>query len=350
MNRNTIRYTLLAGFVLALTGLPQLAAQSAAELEPGLYARVETSRRAAGRSDILLRLSYEQTPLTVINFVGLAEGSIDHSRSGSERFYDGLTFHRVIDDFMIQGGDPAGNGTGGPGYRFPDEFVPELRHDRPGILSMANSGPGTNGSQFFITHVPTPWLDNRHTVFGHVVGGQEVVDAVRQGDRIESVEIIRVGDAARAFRADQQAFDRARREAARLAAERREAAQASTLRRIERDFPDAERNDQGIWVRIDREGSGARPRNGAQVRVHYTGRFLDGRVFDSSRDRGPFQFPVGGGRVIRGWDLTVADMREGEVRTVVLPPELAYGSRGAGGVIPPDAFLVFEIELLDNGR
>jgi peptidylprolyl isomerase len=181
----------------------------------GLYARIVTSRAVDGERSILIRLHYDRTPLTVINFVGLAEGTIRHTRGDGVRFYDGLTFHRVIENFMIQGGDPEGTGRGGPGYRFPDEFVPELRHNRPGILSMANAGPGTNGSQFFITHVPTPWLDDRHTVFGEVLEGQEIVDAVQQGDRIVTVEIIRRGEKAQALRTDQEAFDQERGRAAR---------------------------------------------------------------------------------------------------------------------------------------
>lgn len=182
----------------------EIAAQSS-DLPPGLYARMETTR-----GTILLELEYRRAPLTVINFVGLAEGTIEHSRGSGIRFYDGLTFHRVIADFMIQGGDPTGTGTGGPGYRFPDEFDRSLRHDRPGILSMANSGKNTNGSQFFITHVPTPWLDGRHAVFGTVVRGQDVVDSIRQGDRIQRVEIERVGSEAKQFATDQAAFERAR--------------------------------------------------------------------------------------------------------------------------------------------
>ena len=164
-------------------------------MQEGLYARFNTSK-----GEILAELFFEQTPLTVANFVGLAEGNIDNDHFNKEEpFYDGLKFHRVIQDFMIQGGDPLGKGTGGPGYQFPDEIVPELRHDRPGVLSMANAGPGTNGSQFFITHVPTPWLDGKHTVFGRVVEGQQVVDDIAQGDLIESLQIERIGAAAEAF-------------------------------------------------------------------------------------------------------------------------------------------------------
>lgn len=168
----------------------------------GLYAKIITSK-----GDILTKLEFEKTPLTVTNFVGLAEGTKNSNRSKGIRFYDGLTFHRVIPDFMIQGGDPDGNGTGGPGYTFPDEIYSTLRHDAPGILSMANAGPDTNGSQFFITHTKTPWLDGKHTVFGHMIEGQDVVNAIRQGDTIKTIQIIRIGKKAAAFKADQVSFE-----------------------------------------------------------------------------------------------------------------------------------------------
>jgi len=166
-------------------------------LEDGLYAKVMTSK-----GDILIKLEFEKTPLTVVNFVGLAQGTKDSNRGKGVRFYDGLIFHRVIPDFMIQGG-----GVYGPGYNFPDEIDATLQHDAPGILSMANAGPDTNGSQFFITHTKTPWLDGKHTVFGHVVEGQGVVNAIRQGDIIKNIDIIRVGLKANAFKADQESFD-----------------------------------------------------------------------------------------------------------------------------------------------
>lgn len=188
--------------VTELESTPQDAAQEVIEptadtssMNNGLFAKINTSK-----GSILLKLEMNLTPMTVANFVGLAEGSLPNgAKPKGTPYYNGLTFHRVIPNFMIQGGDPEGTGGGGPGYKFKDEFHPELSHSGPGILSMANAGPGTNGSQFFITHVETPWLDNKHTVFGHVVEGQEVVDAIAQGDLIESIEIIREGEEAEAF-------------------------------------------------------------------------------------------------------------------------------------------------------
>ncbi|MBL9127091.1 MAG: peptidylprolyl isomerase [Verrucomicrobiales bacterium] len=182
----------------------------AAELKDGLYAEFDTTK-----GKIVVQLEFEKTPLTVANFVGLAEGTKNYSKDGSAPkpqngapFYDGIVFHRVIKGFMIQGGDPTGSGRGGPGYRFKDEIHPSLKHDRPGILSMANAGPATNGSQFFITHVPTPHLDGRHAVFGHVVEGQSVVDAITQGDKINKLKIVRVGEKAKAFKGDQADFEK----------------------------------------------------------------------------------------------------------------------------------------------
>jgi len=166
-------------------------------MQDGIYAKFTTEK-----GEILIKLTHDKTPGTVGNFVALAEGNHKNEiQQQGTPYYDGLKFHRVIPEFMVQGGDPAGTGSGGPGYKFDDEFHPELTHDRPGVLSMANSGPGTNGSQFFITHIPTNWLDNKHTVFGHVIEGQDVVDNVAQGDTMQKVEIIRVGDEAASWNA-----------------------------------------------------------------------------------------------------------------------------------------------------
>jgi peptidylprolyl isomerase len=249
---------------------------------------------------------------------------------------------------MIQGGCPLGSGTGGPGYNFPDEFDPSLKHDRPGILSMANAGPGTNGSQFFITHVPTPWLDNKHSVFGHVVSGQDVVNAIKQGDTLTRIEIIRVGDKAVAFKADQESFDNLLGELDKNKAAREKGRLEKDMALIKEKWPNMQTTDSGLMYEVMAKGSGSgKPRPGDTVSAHYTGMFLDGRKFDSSVDRGePIRFPVGAGRVIKGWDEALLDMTKGEKRILIIPPQLAYGSQGRGP-IPPNSTLVFEVELLD---
>jgi peptidylprolyl isomerase len=249
---------------------------------------------------------------------------------------------------MIQGGCPLGSGTGGPGYKFRDEFDPSLKHDRPGILSMANAGPGTNGSQFFITHVPTPHLDNRHTVFGHVVSGQDVVNAITKGDTITSIKIIRVGDKAKSFKADQDAFDTQLNDLDKVKAAKEQMRQEKEMAMIKEKWPNIEKTDSGLMYQVENAGSGdAKPNPGDKISAHYTGMFLDGSKFDSSVDRGqPIEFPVGTGRVIKGWDEALLDMKKGEKRILVIPPDLAYGPSGRGP-IPPNSTLVFEVELLD---
>ncbi|MCM1408822.1 MAG: peptidylprolyl isomerase [Treponema brennaborense] len=305
----------------------------------GVFAVMETSK-----GEIILELYYKQTPLTVTNFVGLSEGTLD--AAGGKPFYNGLKFHRVISDFMIQGGDPRGNGTGGPGYTFPDEFVPELKHSGPGILSMANAGPGTNGSQFFITHVATPWLDGKHTVFGRVLSGQKVVDAIKQGDEIKKIEIVRQGSEAEQFTAQQKDFDELKMRLVALEKEKAAAAQAEMQELINKKFPSAKTDENGIKYIITKNGNGTKCGKNKNVSVHYKGYFIDGTVFDKSEGRGPLNFRTGIGQMIPGFDIMVQDMAVGEKRTVVLPPEFAYGSQGAGGVIPPNAFIAFDIELL----
>jgi peptidylprolyl isomerase len=296
----------------------------------------------------VLRLEFQKTPLTVCNFVALAEGTMDVA--GGKPFYNGLTFHRVIEDFMIQGGCPQGTGSGGPGYRFPDEIDPSLKHDGPGVLSMANAGPGTNGSQFFITNVATPWLDGRHTVFGSVLEGQDVVDAIRQGDRIRSIAIIRNGALASQFRANQAAFDALLGDLSSAEAGRERARRDADIAQINSQYPDARQTPSGIKYIIQRNGSGNNPTRGSTVSVNYKGSLLSGNVFDSSDMQGrPIEFTAGVGQVIRGWDEMLLDMKVGEKRLAVIPPELAYGERGAGnGVIPPNSYLVFEMELVSS--
>jgi peptidyl-prolyl cis-trans isomerase A (cyclophilin A) len=307
----------------------------------GLFARINTDK-----GDIVVQLEFQKTPLTVCNFVALAEGKMNIA--GGKPYYNGLSFHRVEANFMIQGGDPLGNGTGGPGYRFPDEIVPSLKHDGPGILSMANAGPGTNGSQFFITHKATPWLDGMHTVFGRVVEGQDVVNAIRQGDKIRSIVIIRNGPLANQFKADQGAFDAFLRDANAAAAGKGKAQRDADIAQINAKYPNAVQSPSGVKYIIQKKGTGNKPAPGKTVQVNYRGSFISGQVFDSSDTRGkPLEFPAGVGAVIKGWDEMVMDMQVGEKRIAIIPPELAYGERGAGnGVIPPNSFLVFEMELV----
>ncbi len=308
-------------------------------MQDGLYAKFNTTK-----GEILVALEYEKTPGTVGNFVALAEGNLENAvKPQGTPYYDGLKFHRVIPDFMIQGGCPQGTGTGNPGYKFDDEFHPDLKHDGPGVLSMANAGPGTNGSQFFITHVATPWLDNNHTVFGKVVEGQDVVDAIAQGDSIDSLEIIRTGDAAQNYNAVEafRTFEGAREK--RVQAER-EAARAE-LDKLAAGF---EETKSGLRYQIIQKGNGQAAVAGKMVSVHYKGQLADGTVFDSSYKRNaPLDFQVGVGQVIPGWDEGICLLNVGDKARLVIPSDLAYGAAGAGGVIPPNATLVFDVELMD---
>ena len=308
-------------------------------MKDGLYAKFSTPK-----GTILLTLTFTETPGTVGNFVGLAEGTIKNNvQAEGIPYYNGLKFHRVIEDFMIQGGCPQGTGVGGPGYQFNDEFHPDLKHDKPGILSMANAGPGSNGSQFFITHVATPWLDGKHTVFGSVVEGQDIVDAIAQNDTIDTLEIIRVGKEAENFDAV-EAFTNF--EANRLKAlEEQRKAQEDALASITEGF---EKTASGLINKIETSGSGDSPTQGQNVSVHYKGSLLDGTVFDSSYKRKePIGFAIGVGQVIKGWDEGIALLSKGAKATLIIPSHLGYGPNGAGGVIPPNATLKFEVELVD---
>jgi len=308
-------------------------------MQEGIYAKFNTSK-----GEILIKLTHDKTPGTVGNFVALAEGNMKNTaKPDGTPYYDGLTFHRVIADFMVQGGCPLGTGTGDPGYKFDDEFHPELKHSGPGVLSMANAGPGTNGSQFFITHVATPWLDNKHTVFGIVDQGQEVVDAISQGDTIETLEIVRIGEEAQSWDAEQafKSFESSRLD--RLAKEKKEADAA--LERVSEDF---EKTDSGLRYKLLEKGEGPSAEKGKTVSVHYEGSLLNGQVFDSSFQRNqPISFQLGVGQVIPGWDEGIQLLRVGDKARLVIPSELAYGAAGAGGVIPPNATLLFDVELVE---
>jgi peptidylprolyl isomerase len=310
-------------------------------MENGIYAKMGTTKGA-----ITIKLEHEKTPMTVANFVGLAEGTLENNVTEvGTPYYNGLTFHRVIADFMIQGGDPTGTGAGGPGYQFEDEIHPELRHNRPGTLSMANAGPATNGSQFFITHGPTDWLDGKHTVFGYVVEGQDVVDAVAQGDTMETVEIVRVGAMLRLgmpLLCSPQLAVRCK-EAARAAQEAADAAIADLK-------AGAEKTASGLMYIMHEEGKGPKPAAGQNVKVHYELKLADGVVVDSSYSRGtPLDIPIGVGQVIPGWDEGIQLLNEGSKATLIVPSELGYGPSGAGGVIPPNATLIFKVELVQVG-
>ena len=305
----------------------------------GIYAKFNTNR-----GEILVNLEFEKTPGTVGNFVALAEGNLENEvKPQGTPYYDDLTFHRVISDFMIQGGCPQGTGTGNPGYKFDDEFHPELRHDAPGKLAMANSGPATNGSQFYITHVPTPWLDNKHTVFGSVVEGQDIVDIISQGDKIETLEIVRIGEAAEKFNAIEafRTFEGSR--------EKREAEEKAKQKELlDSVAAGYDETPSGLRYQILQEGNGKQATKGATVSVHYKGQLLDGTVFDSSYKRKqPIDFAIGVGQVIAGWDEGIQLLKVGDKARLVIPSNLAYGEAGAGGVIPPNATLIFDVELMD---
>ena len=337
----------------------------------GLFAVMDTTR-----GQIVLELYPEKTPLTVANFVGLAEGKLDATKG--KKFYNGLKFHRVVENFMIQGGDPKGNGTGGPGYQFADECLEELQFTGPGVLAMANAGAGTNGSQFFITHVETPWLNGKHTIFGHVVddNSQKVVNAIKQNDKINSVTIIRLGEKAKSYQVTQKMWNELAENAGKEAAAKQKEAMKAQLAQmrvqwdayvenlrneynskksgfsakiseIENKFKGYSQDENGIYFKTTKEGNGEKAGYGANVSTHYKGYFVDGKVFDSSEGREPLDFMTGIGRMIIGYDLMTQDMKKSEKRTVILPPQFAYGEQGIPGAIEPNSFLVFDIELVD---
>ena len=308
-------------------------------MQDGLYLKFHTTK-----GEILVNLEFEKAPVTVANFVGLAEGAIKNTHKGEgEAYYDGLKFHRVLDNFMIQGGCPSGTGTSGPGYNFDDEIHPDLKHTGPGILSMANAGPGTNGSQFFITHVETAWLDGKHTVFGNVIEGMDVVNSIVQDDKMDKVEVIRVGAAADAFDA---AAVFAKKDEARAKAEAK--AKEEQAKQLADHTVGFTQTESGLYYMMIQKGKGeVQPNKGQGVSVHYKGTLLDGKVFDSSYNRNqPLDFQVGVGQVIPGWDEGIMLLKVGDKARFVIPSDLAYGAAGAGGVIPPNAALIFDVELM----
>lgn len=324
------------------------------DLEDGLYAEFETSE-----GDFVTELNFKEVPMTVGNFVALAEGNhpkVDEQYQ-NKKYYDSIVFHRIIDGFMIQGGDPDGTGQGGPGYSFPDEFTPKLGHEK-GVLSMANAGPDTNGSQFFITLAPTPHLDLKHSVFGKLVVGEAVVDSIgkvetkKPGDRpvedvvIETINILRKGGDAKDFDAV-EAFKKGLKQAE----EAEKEAQALREKQLKEASEGFDETDSGLRYNISTENpTGTSPAAGDMVKVHYSGYLLDGTKFDSSLDRGqPIEFAVGTGRVIPGWDEGIMLLKTGEKAEFVIPSELAYGPRQTGP-IPPNSILKFEVELLEVNK
>ena len=347
-------------FLLGLVILSTVSCKSKyPDLADGMYADIQTNK-----GDILVQLEFEKTPVTVANFVSLAEGTnefVDEKFKG-KRYYDSLTFHRVIDNFMIQGGDPTAIGTGGPGYKFKDEFDPSLKHDGPGVLSMANSGPKTNGSQFFITHKPTPWLDNKHSVFGNVVEGQSIVDSIAAGDVMQHIEIIRVGGNAKRFEANTilaAYFE----EEAKLEEEfkklKDEVAATFTSQKAE-----AKVLPSGLSYIVLNDGKGEKPREGVKVLVDYAGYLANGTLFDTSmldvaekmqtvnpgkRDAGQYKpYPMlisPEARLIPGFKEGLQLMNIGDKYRLFIPSHLGYAERGVPGLIPPNSDLVFDLEI-----
>lgn len=329
---------------VAIAGAQSVAAPAAADpvasLPDGLYATIATPR-----GTIVVELFADKAPLAVANFVGLAEGTF---AAGGKPYYDGIVFHRVESGFVIQGGDPTGTGRGGPGYQFPNEIDPSLSFGAAGVLGMANAGPDTNGSQFFITLGPAKFLDGSYTIFGRVASGMSVVQAIRKGDQMQSVRIVRKGARAAAFKPDKARFDADIKAYGAKAGERAKAALEPQYTAIKARIAGLAEAPGGLLFKVIRAGTGARPASGSTVRILYTLTLADGKKLDSTADRNnePLSFTLGARQVIPGFEAAVAAMAAGERRVVVIPPELGYGSSGAGGVVPPNAVLVFDIELL----
>jgi cyclophilin family peptidyl-prolyl cis-trans isomerase len=347
------------------------------ELKDGLYAEFNTNK-----GPFIAELYYKATPTTVANFVSLAEGegpSLLDSIYKGKKFYDGLIFHRVIKDFMIQGGDPKGTGSGDPGYKFPDEIVDTLSHDVKGTLSMANAGPGTNGSQFFITLIPTPWLDGKHTIFGKVLEGQTVVDSIgtvktlardkpEQDVVLQSVKIIRKGKDAKDFKAvtvfeGKLAEAKAKQEEMEAKAAKMKEDNAAKYMTLKEE---AKELDSGIKIHFLKKGDGTKANPGNTVLVNYAGYFSDGTMFDTSwedlaleggvfnqqrKDQvgyKPMAVTYGpDAKVIPGFREGLLNMDIGDRAVVFIPSHLGYGENGAGGVIPPNTDLIFELEIME---
>lgn len=380
-----MKFKILVLSLIAMLNLHAQTAKKTAETD-GIFATITTNKGA-----IVVQLEYQKAPVTVANFVSLAEGTNPYVTTPNRKgipFFDGLKFHRVISDFMIQGGDPLGNGSGDPGYAFKDEFNDDLQFDAGGILAMANSGPKTNGSQFFITHKETPWLNNKHTIFGHVIEGMDVVNQILMNDVITKVTITRKGSLAKKFDApkvfttyfENKAADE--KKEALLAEEKKKQAEALALQKQKEyelkyapaiaakkayfveNKKNATTTPSGLTYTITTKGNGGKPAQGETMFVHYAGYFEDGTMFDSSKEEvalafgkhdpnraaqgGYKAFPFEAGRkdgMIPGFTEALELMNYGDKGVFYIPASLAYGERGAGGVIPPNATLIFEIEI-----
>ena len=344
------------------------------DLGDGLFADIETTK-----GHIVVKLNYKEVPTTVANFVTLAEGKNNFVKVEYKEkpFYNGTIFHRVIDGFMIQGGDPTGTGMGDPGYRFEDEFVPSLKHSKKGILSMANSGPNTNGSQFFITQVPTPHLDGRHTVFGETVKGEEVIDAIAKAPRngqdrpnedikIKNITIVANGKDAEKFDAV-KVFDSYFKSVAEREKEKEERvkrASAKFLEEIKVQEPQAKVLPSGVKIFTINNGEGKQPKQTEFAMVNYAGYLRNGALFDSNikeveesygkyqamreQQNGyqPIPFPyTPSAQLIPGFKEALLTMKVGDKIRVFIPATLGYGEAGAGDVIPPNSDLIFDIEI-----
>lgn len=349
-----LKKTIIAGLMalFALTACtaagPKGKAMEALKGKEGVFAVLETEK-----GTIVLNLFYKETPLTVSNFVGLAEGTLDAAKG--KPYYNGLKFHRVIADFMIQGGDPLGNGTGGPGYKFADEFVEGYIFDKPGKLAMANSGANTNGSQFFITHVPTDWLNYKHTIFGEVLAGQDVVNAVAQDDTIKSLTIVRQGKDAEAFKVTQKSFDELKTKGVKKAADFQKKLSSikekEMFKQIEGKVDGFTKTKDAIYYKTIKQGNGAVCGKGKNVTIEYKVELPTGQIVDASQEFHPqghkaFSFVTGEGGVIEGWDIMVSEMKYGETRVFMLPPKMAYGDMAQMYGLPPDTYLIFTCHLV----
>ena len=351
-------------YPIILLGLTLSCNSKYKELASGLYADIQTNK-----GDIILFLEMEKTPITVANFVALAEGEhpVVAEEFKNKPYYDGIIFHRVIDNFMIQGGDPTGTGTGGAGFQFDDEIHKELRHNKAGILSMANSGPKTNGSQFFITHKETPWLDGKHTVFGNVIKGQEVVDSIKTNDTIIKVAIVRKGKKAENFDAPtvfKTYWDKKALLNNELKIKKEKAAKIS-FEKFEQQKEKAQETKTGLKYLITKEENGTSVKKTNKALVHYAVYFENGELLETSdleiakeldlinkeKENASAYTPLTAdvseeGQLIAGFKEGVRLLTKGDKATLFLPYQLAYGENGSRG-IPPMSNLIFEIEIID---